>query len=453
MNLKQFVKDVKEEFSIGGFMTVIGAFLFSLSIVGLHGVVKNQFMLPVSEALGVTKAATAIWDSARSAAGVAAAAGIGIVYKKLGPRGLSIFAGATVALGYVVLATLVQAGGLPVLYLSGGLIGIGNAMAGGLMFFTIVKPWWNKAFGTFSALCGTASGVGGVLFTTTVTKSITDGGYQAGAWKVAALTMAISVIGGLLMQESPNDVIRNAAKAEKAAKARGEKVESGKVELGKKKEVKVADGIPAFTAIDFLKCPITWMMLVMMFMALFNVATSLFSPMALWKGYDEPNVVGGAALSMYSFLLIWTKIGSGVLRDALGMKAVIPVMYVPAIICICWNLFGTVPVNLYPTICGLMAFSGTATQLLVGFVTVQAYGKYYNVNAHSVNVTFFNFAGIFIAPLRHIGYDMTGSYAPTLWVMLVFAICQVVLAFVALKVGKAYNDKWDVKYGVTAAKE
>ncbi|MBR0140137.1 MAG: MFS transporter, partial [Firmicutes bacterium] len=305
---QQFIHDVKEEFTWKGFLTVVGAFLFSLSIVGLHGVVKNQFTLPISEALGVTKAEVAIWNSAASVAGVIFSALIGFIYKKLGPRGLAMLGGSLVAIGYLMIAYIVK--DLKMLYVSGLFIGAGNVMAGGLMFYTLVKPWWDKAFGTFAALCGTASGVGGVLFVTTVTKSLQEGGYQAGALKVAIFTLIFSFLGSFLMTESPNDVLRNQAKAEKEAKARGEKIEKAK-----KEEVKgPAEGIPALDYIDFLKEPLTWLLFIMMCMALFNVATAIFSPMAKWKGYAEPNVVGGAALTMYSALLIWTKLGAGALR-------------------------------------------------------------------------------------------------------------------------------------------
>ncbi len=442
---QQFVHDVKEEFSWKGFLTVVGAFLFSLSIVGLHGVVKNQFTLPISEALGVTKAAVAIWDSAGKITGIIFAGAIGMFYKKLGPRGLAIFAGSLVTIGYLIVAYLVKDSLTP-LYVSGLFIGAGNAMAGGLMFFTIVKPWWDKAFGTFAALCGTASGVGGVLFVNTVTKTIKDGGFQAGAVKVAILTIAISFIGSLLMTESPRDSLRNAEKAEREARKRGEKIEKkAKVE----KEVKgPAEGVPALDYLDFLKEPLTWLLFIMMCMAVYNVATSLFSPMAAWKGYADPNVVGGAALTAYSAVLIWTKLGAGALRDALGMKYVLPIMYIPALVCMLWNRFGTIPVNLYPYICALMAFSGTATQLLVGFVSVQSWGKYFNVKVHGMTVMVFNWIGMFVGPLRHLPHDLTGSYNITLDIMIAFAIAQWLLGLYCLRLGKKVNDKLDKKYGI-----
>jgi|LSQX01.1.fsa_nt_gb MFS family permease len=436
-----FIEDVRSEFKWKGFLTVIGAFLFSLSIVGLHGVVKNQFTLPVAEALGVGKAAVSSWDSFAKASGIVTAALIGTIYKKLGPRWLAIVAGLTVCLGYVIVATT---NSLNLFYAAGFLIGIGQASAGGLMFFTIVKPWWNRAFGTFAALCGTASGIGGVLFVTTVTKSITEGGYQAGAWKVAILTIILSVVGGLLMSESPNDALRNQAKAEKEAKARGEVIN--------KEKKKVSDtGVPALGYADFLKTPITYIIFLMMIMSTFNVATSLFSPMAEWKGYAEPNVVGGAALTAYSFLLIWTKLGAGTLRDSMGMKIVLPIMYIPAITCICLNLFTTLSSNMYTYVCALMAFSGTATQLLVGFVSIQAFGKYFNTKVHGMTVAVFSAAGIVIPPLRHLPYDLTGSYSITLIVMLAFAILSWILAIIAINMGRRYQAKLDADFEIEKA--
>jgi len=445
--VKQFIADVKEEFTWKGFLTCIGAFLFSLSIVGLHGVVKNQFTLPISEALGVTKAEVAIWDSAGKITGIATAALIGVIYKKIGPRWLAICAGSCVTIGYLMIAFLMKDSLVP-LYISGLFIGAGNAVAGGLMFFTIVKPWWNKAFGTFAALCGTASGIGGVLFVGNVTKAIQAGGYQGGAIRVAILTICISVVGGLLMTESPNDALRNAEKAEREARKRGEKIEKAKAKA--EKEVKgPAEGVPALDYLDFLKEPLTWLLFIMMIMAVFNVATSLFSPIAKWKGYADPNVVGGAALTAYSAVLIWTKLGAGALRDAVGMKWVLPIMYIPAIFCIGWNLFGTIPVNVYPYVMALMAFSGTATQLLVGFVSVQAWGKYFNVKVHGMTVVVFNICGLWVGPIRHLPHDLTGSYSITLWVMLIFAISQWVLGLLCLKLGKRVNAKLDKKYGIT----
>ena len=444
---KQFVQDVRNEFTLRGFLTCIGAFLFSLSIIGLHNVVQNQFILPIQEALDVPRAAVTAWSSWSRISGIVTATLMGTIYKKLGPRWLAICSGATVTAGYLVLA-YVQPLSLPLLYLAGFSIGIGQAAAGGLMFFTIVKPWWDKAFGTFAALCGTASGIGGVLFVMTVSKAIVDGGYQAGALKVAILTAIISVIGGLLMTESPNDALRNEAKLEKAAKARGEVYKKAEAE---KKEGAGGSGVPALGYKDYLSTPITYIIFLIMIMSTFNVATSLFSPMAKWKGYANPTLVGGAALTAYSAVLVWTKLGAGALRDTFGMKVVLPIMYIPAIICISANLFTTVSEDAYKYLCALMAFSGTATQLLVGFVSIQAFGRYFNVKLHGMTVAIFNAAGIFIPPLRHLPFDMTGSYDITLMVMLAFAILSWGLSLVALKMGRTYQSKMDAKYGLDKA--
>ncbi len=441
--IQQFISDVKEEFTWKGFLTVVGAFLFSLSIIGLHNVVKNQFTLPLVDAFGATKAVVAIRDSWARVSGIMTAACMGAIYKKLGPRLLAWFGGATVVIGYLMMALTDS---LTMVYIAHFIIGIGQAAAGGLMFFTIVKPWWNKAFGTFSALCGTASGIGGVLFVTTVTKTIQESGYKAGAMKIAVITGVLAFIGGILMTESPNDSLRNQEKAERAARARGERVEAQKVSLKKKVEVK--DGVPALDYKDFLATPITWILMVLICMASFNVATAMFSPVAQWRGFAEPNVVGGAALTAYSALLIWTKLGAGALRDACGMKVVLPVMYIPAIICLFLNLFNMVSESMYPIVWALMAFSGTATQLLIGFLGVQAFGKYYNVKVHGIVTAVFNAFGIVVGPLRMLPHDVTGSFNITIILMIVFSFCIWFCGYLVLDMGKKFQAKMDEKYGL-----
>lgn len=443
--ISQFISDVKSEFTWKGFLTVVGAFMLSTSIVGLHGVVKNQFNMPLSDAFGVEKSVIVLWESWSKVSGVITAALMGVIYKKLGPKLLAIFAGTTVFSGYMVIATTHS---LPLLYFAGFLCGIGNACAGGLMFFTIIKPWWNKAFGTFSALCGTASGVGGVIFTQYITRAIVNINYQAGALRVAIFTIIISVIGGLLMSESPTDSLRNAEKAERAAKKRGETI---KKEEKNEKDPAPVNGVPALGYKDFLSTPISWLCFVMVIMALYNVATSLFSPIAQWHGYPEPSIIGGAGLALYSFMLIWTKLGSGVMRDALGMRVVIPVMYIPAIIAICSNLFFTPSPEYYKITCAMMAFSGTATQLLVGYVSVQAFGKYFNTKMHAMTYSVFAGAGIIVPSFRFLPAEITGTYSTVLVIMLVFAVLQVAIAFICLKLGDNYRAKMDAKYGLTEA--
>ncbi len=445
--LRGFFSDVKNEFTLKGFLTVIGAFLFSLSIVGLHGMVKSQFILPVSEALGIPRTAAVLWDSAGKLTGIASSALVGTIYKKLGPRGLVLFAASCVSCGYLMLALLVDS--IPTLYLSGLLIGAGNALAGGLMFFTLVKPWWNKAFGTFSAICGTASGVGGVLFVNSVTKTIESGGIRAGALKVAALTLGISLLSIPLMNESPNDVLRKQEREEREARGRG-----GKAARKKKEKDRPADaqnGIPALGYGDFLREPLTWLLFLMMFMSVYNVPSTLFSPIAAWKGYDDPNIVGGAALTAFSFMLIWTKLGAGALRDALGMKYVIPIMYSPALIFIVLNRFATVPPQLYPYVSAVMAFSATSTQLLVGFINVQAWGKYFNVRVQGLVWMVFQSSGLIAGPLQHLPHDLTGSYDITLDVMLVFVLAQIFVGLYCLRLGKKVNERLDKKFGITEA--
>lgn len=422
-----------KDFTLRSMLVVLGVFAVGFFVLGIGNMAISQFTNPMAEEFGVARSVITLYSTFSKIAGCIASIAFAFVYKKVGPKGLVLVASGTLMIEFVCFALATS----PIWVYVGAFIGgFGAQFAGSLMIFTIIKPWFQNNLGIFTAICGTASGLGGSLFTKRIAAKIAADGFRSGAWFVVILMAIFVIIPVLLVKAAPNDPLYSGRLFEKSDKAESDS--------GKKKATK----IPALGWLDYLKCPATWLLVGIMFIAAGtnHPFVQALNGVAEWKGFDGA-VVGAAAIAAYSFWLAWAKFGMGIVRDTLGMKVVVWLAWGTNLICVAGMLFiPNLTSGMFVFLAALNSLAGTSTGLLNSYAVVQAFGKYYNARVHGIVVAAFNIGRAIGAPLVQVPYDVTGSYAPLLWIMLVVGVLMIVMNLAAFKTGAATQARLDKMY-------
>lgn len=426
-----------EDFTAKGLLTVVGIFMVGLGVLGIANSILSQFTLPLAEAFGVERSVISLHSTFSKISGALAALIFGLVYKKLTLKGTVLMSGACLVVQFLLIAI---AQSPLMVYIACTIGGFGTQFGGGALIMVAIKPWFPRNVGVFAAFCGMASGFGGQFFSTPLTKTITENGYQAGAMRIALFIAIFTVVATILSFMSPNDPLRKRSKEEEAALKAAKDAEALK---------KANTGIPALGYKDFLKCPATWLLMLTMFLAAGTNQpfVSAWPAMADWKGFEDAAMVGAAATAAYSGLLVWAKFIMGYMKDRNWTYWAILFAWGTNIVSVLGVLFCKDP-GAFKFFCTINAFAGTSTGLFIGLCVVQSFGKYYSAVAQGLSGFSFNIGRAIGAPLIHLAYDKTGSYNITLIYLLVIGIAIMACLLLAVKFGNRAEKALDKKYGL-----
>lgn len=422
-----------EDYPVRGLLTVLGVFLFSLGVFATENMALGQLTLPLAEAFGVDRTVISLSGTLSKIAGAAGALVFGQIYRKLTLKGTICMASIALVVQYIIIAVGNSTFWTLFAFTIGG---FGTQFAGGLLIITAIKPWFPKKVGFFTAICGTASGFGGQIFTPVFAEKIVESGYQSACWMMAKIVLVFGVAAFLLADMSPNDPLR--------------KTSPKQVGSGKKMP---AAGVPVLGYRDFLLCPVTWLLMSMMFLA---AATNqpyvnTWNGIADWRGYENAAMVGAGAVAAFSGLLVWAKFIMGFLKDRGHTPFAIVLAYTLNIISVLGVMFWSSTPGLFKFFCAINAFAGTATGLFINLCVDQAFGKYANATVQGlVNFTF-NIGRAIGTPLIHLPYDRWGSYDVSLWVVLITGFVMMFGLLLAVKKGSATERELDRQYGLAPA--
>ena len=429
--LKKTFKIDPSDFSIRSILVVFGTFMIGFVALGIGNMAISQFVNPMAEYFGVGRSTINVYATVTKIAGMLTAIAFPSIYKRVGPKGIALCACIPLALQFVIWAL---APNLTWIYIGSFIGGIGVQCGGGMMIFAIIKPWFSKNLGIFAALCGTSSGLGSTIFTLRIADKIAADGWKSAAWMVAILVAVLAIIPFLMVRANDKDPLYHRTAKKKEGENEGEKAKKTPA--------------PALTYRDYIKFPASWCCIAQMFLA---AATTIpfmkaMNGVAEWKGFDAV-AVGAVAFALFSFWQSWAKIGMGIMRDMVGMKFCQIFAWGLNIISMAGMLFiPNMSPGMFKFLATINCFASTATQLGIGFMLVQCFGKYYNPRIYSLVTIFFNIGRAAGEPLIQLPYDLTGSYAITLWGMLIVGILMLVLSMLTFKFGKQTVEKMDRIY-------
>ena len=394
----------------------VGVFFMCFSAMGLGSNAFGLFTVPVTEALNMPRATYSLFETVSKIVGMITAAGFSIYYKKVGAKGAVLTAGIAYAIQYLLVGS---AKSLPLILVGGFFCGIGYTFAAQLTVFAVIPPWFKKGAGTATSILSASNTLGTTVWTYFVTKWIAGQGYQKAMYICAGIIIVMCVISFFLVESSPDDPLRSGTGDDK------------------KEEVKKGAMMPQ----DFLKTPMQFILIAIYFIVAGTAhpITANIPAFANDKGFAA--ATGAAAYALCYAVMTPAKIGVGIVKDRFGAKVAVPIVFGFYILAILWVML-PVPESMYTAIGVFHGIGGTMSQLLVAYIVMDTYGKYYNPGALGICLVLFNVGRAIGMPAIHLGYDRTGSYTATMYIWLALAILTLSLAMLVLHMGK----KWQVQH-------
>ena len=270
---------------------------------GFHLYGFTVFFLPITQELGLSRAATSLVFSLARAEGAIEGPLAGYLIDRLGPRPM-ILAGVILSgIGYMLLATIESYYGFLVVYL--GVISL--SFSAGFMHSPMVlaNTWFIRRRALAMTLVSSAIGIGGTLITPLLAFSVHTWGWRWGAFLSGLGLILVGVPVALFVKRSPESLgmlpdgaAPSAAQPDYHSKAPGAKESPS--------QNREAD----FTLKQAMRTSAFWMIVLATTtrVAVFNAITVHFIPIMVWRGVSEQRaaalLAAMALMSLPSHLLV-----------------------------------------------------------------------------------------------------------------------------------------------------
>jgi sugar phosphate permease len=268
---------------------------------GFHLYGFTIFFLPITQELGLSRAATSLVFSLARAEGAIEGPVAGYLIDRLGPRPMMLAGVLLSGVGYMLLATVSSYYGLLAVYL--GVISL--SFSAGFMHSPMVlaNTWFIRRRALAMTLISSAIGIGGTIITPVLAFSVQTWGWRQGAFLAGLGLILIGVPLALLVQRSPESMGLLPDGALPAHASNTSATHDPHVVNAKTQE---AD----FTLSQAMRTWAFWMMILATTtrVAVYNSITVHFVPIMVWKGVSEQRAAAMLAImalmSLPSHLLV-----------------------------------------------------------------------------------------------------------------------------------------------------
>ena len=246
---------------------------------GFHLYGFTVFFLPITQELGLSRAATSLVFSLARAEGAVEGPLAGYLIDRLGPRPM-ILAGVILSgIGYMLLATIESYYGFLIVYL--GVISL--SFSAGFMHSPMVlaNTWFIRRRALAMTLVSSAIGIGGTLITPLLALTVHMWGWRWGAFVSGVGLILLGVPVALLVKRSPESIGMVPDGAPPAARSTKNAADpSGKGST---------ESAVEFTLNQALRTSTYWMIILATTtrVAVYNAITVHFIPIMVWRGISE----------------------------------------------------------------------------------------------------------------------------------------------------------------------
>jgi len=247
---------------------------------GFHLYGFTIFFLPITQELGLSRAATSLVFSLARAEGAIEGPLAGYLIDRLGPRPMMLAGVILSGLGYMLLAGIDTYSGLLAVYL--GVISL--SFSAGFMHSPMVlaNSWFIRRRALAMTLISSAIGIGGTIITPMLAFSVQTWGWRQGAFLAGLGLILAGVPLALLVQRSPEHMgllPDGALPAQLAPNPATHDPHIGNVNAQEAN----------FTLSQAMRTWVFWMMILATptRVALYNSLTVHFVPIMVWKGVSE----------------------------------------------------------------------------------------------------------------------------------------------------------------------
>lgn len=397
-------------YNVKKILVVIGGFLLMFNY-GLYTSTIGYFTVPVTEALGISRAAFSSINSIQLFVGVICTPLlVKWLLPKIGQIKLILVAAVACAVGFIGFSISKN---IMVFYVFAVLTGIFYVAHTTIAMSNAIQKWFPVNNGTPMGICMAGSNGCTIILGTFMPAFIQKNGWSSGYVIQAVLCIVMAVIGSILIKGNPNDY-----------EGAPEKVE---VAVGNSADAQEETGI---TFKEALRKPVFYCFLIAAFITAY-LCIFVSHVAAFFSDLGVSPELAGAVLALVSTVILVSKIGLGVIKDILGMRASIVLAmtcYALGFILLRFNN----PVALYTGIVVLGIGMATAN-VFNPLVAKEAFGskdfsQIFSV-VNSASILGGGLGGIIWGWI----FDTTGSYVPGMTIAPILVVFAAVTMFVMAK--------------------
>jgi sugar phosphate permease len=370
---------------------------------GLHQFGFTVFFLPISQDLGISRAATSLAFSLSRAQGAIEAPLVGYLIDRHGPRPIIVTAVFLAGVGYILLSWVNSYTTFMIVYL--GVICL--AFVAGFVHSPLVvaNSWFIRQRARAMTVVSSAVPIGGALISPLLAIGVASIGWRWAAFASGCIFLLVCLPLSFQVKRSPESVgLLPDGEIKESATAGGPTTDGAAVENTE------------FTSGEAMKTPAFWLLVVSMLarVTCYSTATVHFVPLMVWKGLSEgaaASLLGAFALVnlMAHFVLGW--IADRVNKPKLlAICHVLPALSLPPLL----SDLGYWPLWLFT-----IAFTLLDASFPIIWATVGDFFGRRNFATIRGMMSFFYMWGSFAGPIMAGAiYDRTQSYTMALWIML-----------------------------------
>ena len=372
---------------------------------GLHQFGFTVFFLPISQDLGISRAATSLAFSLSRAQGAIEAPLVGYLIDRYGPRPIIVTAVFLAGVGYILLSWVTSYTGFMVVYL--GVICL--AFIAGFVHspMVVANSWFIRHRARAMTVVSAAVPIGGALISPLLAFGVASVGWRWAAFASGCIFLLVCLPLSFQLKRSPESM---------GLRPDGDVTPANPDSNAAADEAAHNNAIADFTSRQAMKTWVFWLLVISMTarVTCYSTATVHFIPLMVWKGLSE----GAAATLLGAFASI-----NLVAHFLLGWIA--DRVNKPKLLAVCHFLpaLALPPLFVDSGYWQLLLFTTTFTFLDASFPIVWAtvgdfFGRQHFATIRGM-MSFFYMWGSFAGPVMAGAiYDRTQSYEMVLWILL-----------------------------------
>jgi len=372
---------------------------------GLHQFGFTVFFLPISQDLGISRAATSLAFSLSRAQGAIEAPLVGYLIDRYGPRPIIVTAVFLAGVGYILLSWVTSYTGFMVVYL--GVICL--AFIAGFVHspMVVANSWFIRHRARAMTVVSAAVPIGGALISPLLAFGVASVGWRWAAFASGCIFLLVCLPLSFQLKRSPESM---------GLRPDGDVTPANPDSNAAADAAAHDNAIADFTSRQAMKTWVFWLLVISMTarVTCYSTATVHFIPLMVWKGLSE----GAAATLLGAFASI-----NLVAHFLLGWIA--DRVNKPKLLAVCHFLpaLSLPPLFVDSGYWQLLLFTTTFTFLDASFPIVWAtvgdfFGRQHFATIRGM-MSFFYMWGSFAGPVMAGAiYDRTQSYEMVLWILL-----------------------------------
>jgi sugar phosphate permease len=396
---------------------------------GLHQFGFTVFFLPISQDLGISRAATSLAFSLSRAQGAIEAPLVGYLIDRYGPRPIMVTAVFLAGLGYILLSWANSYASFMIVYL--GVISL--AFVAGFVHspMVVANSWFIRQRARAMTVVSAAVPIGGALISPLLAIAVSSIGWRWAAFLSGCVFLVVCLPLSFQLKRSPESV---GLLPDGDAATRNEGADSSST---------VDKNVNAdFTSRQAMKTWMFWVLVTAMTarVTCYSAATVHFIPLMVWKGMSE-----GAAASLLGIFAVVNLLAHFVLgwiADRVNKPKLLAVCHLLPALSVVPLLFESAHHQLWLFAIGFTLLD--ASFPIVWATVGDFFGRRHFATIRGM-MSFFYMWGSFAGPvLAGVIYDRSQTYWMVLWIFLTLLIIATLLVLLLIRA-------WSIRMIATAS--